>query len=424
MNSLAYLSRQFDVLASGRQSSSDINKPACSPSHKLSVRRRGSESDSSLKRTHSLSDKSFLPESSDTPNPSRPRRSYSSPSGFLPSIPSPPPFPVDPLIRSKPRLRLRSAFRRLFLVRALVVVWNTICATWASWTPGEIEGKGKHSAAREVVEETATESDREDIQLPPATSFPQGPHSDIPCQVSIRPELAGLPTPPPSPNPVSSPQPPAASHSAPGGEAARAPTPTLAAHKTPWHLPKTLVLDLDETLIHSTSKPLSHSTGGLGFLGLGRRSKGHTVEVVLGGRSTLYHVYKRPFVDYFLRKVSGWYTLVVFTASMQEYADPVIDWLDAGRGILARRFFRESCILLPNGSYTKDLSVIDQDLSRVCLVDNSPISYRVNEANGIPIEGWTQDPSDEALLDLLPILDSLRFTSDVRRVLGLRGFSP
>lgn len=26
---------------------------------------------------------------------------------------------------------------------------------------------------------------------------------------------------------------------------------------------------------------------------------------------------------------------------MQEYADPVIDWLDAGRGILTRRFFRE-----------------------------------------------------------------------------------
>jgi len=44
-------------------------------------------------------------------------------------------------------------------------------------------------------------------------------------------------------------------------------------------------------------------------------------------------------------------------------------------------------------------------------------------ANGIPIEGWTHDLSDEALLDLLPILDSLRFTSDVRRVLGLRGFA-
>jgi len=43
-------------------------------------------------------------------------------------------------------------------------------------------------------------------------------------------------------------------------------------------------------------------------------------------------------------------------------------------------------------------------------------------ANGIPIEGWTHDMSDEALLDLLPVLDSLRFTSDVRRVLGMRGF--
>ncbi|EIW82362.1 NLI interacting factor [Coniophora puteana RWD-64-598 SS2] len=169
-----------------------------------------------------------------------------------------------------------------------------------------------------------------------------------------------------------------------------------------------------------------HHSSGFGWLGFGsfrQRNKGHTVEVYLGGRSTLYHVYKRPFVDYFLRKVSGWYTLVIFTASMQEYADPVIDWLDAGRGILAKRLFRESCTVLSNGSYIKDLSLIEEDLSRVCLIDNSPISYSINEANGIPIEGWTHDPSDEALLDLLPVLDSLRFTKDVRRVLGLRGFS-
>jgi len=214
----------------------------------------------------------------------------------------------------------------------------------------------------------------------------------------------------------------------PGG-ASRSETPPFPNRKTPFHLPKTLVLDLDETLIHSTSRPIfasgSNGSGLLGLGGFGKRNKGagHVVEVVMGGRSTLYHVYKRPFVDYFLRKVSGWYTLVIFTASMQEYADPVIDWLDAGRGILEHRFFRDSCTQLPNGSYTKDLSIVEDDLSRVCLVDNSPISYRVNEANGIPIEGWTHDPSDEALLDLLPVLDSLRFTSDVRRVLGIRGFS-
>ncbi|KAG8903735.1 Nuclear envelope morphology protein 1 [Tulasnella sp. 403] len=88
------------------------------------------------------------------------------------------------------------------------------------------------------------------------------------------------------------------------------------------NLPKTLVLDLDETLIHSTSRAPSNygsygqglfSAGGLGFgigsggIGFGiwggrKTGPGHMVEVVLGGRSTLYHVYKRPFVDYFLKK--------------------------------------------------------------------------------------------------------------------------
>jgi len=196
------------------------------------------------------------------------------------------------------------------------------------------------------------------------------------------------------------------------------------------HFPpkKTLVLDLDETLIHSTSRPLSSATGGTGVLGLGglfgKRSQGagHMVEVILNGRSTLYHVYKRPFVDYFLRKVSGWYTLVIFTASMQEYADPVIDWLDGGRGLFSRRFFRESCTQQQGGSYSKDLAVVDEDLSRIFLIDNSPISYSTHPANGIPIEGWISDPSDEALLDLLPVLDSLRFATDVRRILGIRGF--
>lgn len=43
-------------------------------------------------------------------------------------------------------------------------------------------------------------------------------------------------------------------------------------------------------------------------------------------------------------------------------------------------------------------------------------------ANALPVEGWTSDPNDKALLDALPVLDSLRFTSDVRRVLGIRGF--
>jgi Dullard-like phosphatase family protein len=210
------------------------------------------------------------------------------------------------------------------------------------------------------------------------------------------------------------------------------------------HSPKVLVLDLDETLIHSTSRSptwsaltdksrgqMAVTTGGglLGLEGLGGMMglqgqvgvRPHQVEVVLDGRSIIYHVYKRPHVDHFLRKVAAWYHVVVFTASVQEYADPVIDWIDQGRGLVGTRLYRESCTFR-NGSYLKNLAHVDADLSRVCLVDNSPASYLINQANGIPIEGWTHDPNDEALLDLLPVLDSLRFASDVRHILGLRGF--
>src|SRR6218665_1453351 len=38
--------------------------------------------------------------------------------------------------------------------------------------------------------------------------------------------------------------------------------------------------------------------------------------------------------------------------------------------------------------------------------------------NAIPIESWYSDPHDVALLNLLPLLDALRFVNDVRSVLS------
>ena len=146
---------------------------------------------------------------------------------------------------------------------------------------------------------------------------------------------------------------------------------------------KTLVLDLDETLIHSLSKG-------------GRMSSGHMVEVKLsmpmttaltpGGPQTtlgpqhpiLYYVHKRPHCDDFLRKICKWYKLVIFTASVQEYADPVIDWLEQERKYFQARYYRQHCTLR-NGAYIKDLSSVEPDLSKVMILDNSPMSYIFHE---------------------------------------------
>ena len=140
---------------------------------------------------------------------------------------------------------------------------------------------------------------------------------------------------------------------------------------------KTLVIDLDETLIHSMAKG-------------GRMSSGHMVEVKLSHPTSyngltlgpqhpiLYYVHKRPYCDDFLRKVCKWYNLVVFTASVQEYADPVIDWLEQERKYFSARYYRQHCTFR-NGAYIKDLSSVEPDLSRVIILDNSPLSYIFHE---------------------------------------------
>lgn len=179
---------------------------------------------------------------------------------------------------------------------------------------------------------------------------------------------------------------------------------------------KILALDLDETLVHSTSK----SSGDCDFF----------IEVFANDCSCLYYVFKRPWVDKFLQTVSEWYHLVIYTASLQEYADPVIHWLEGAGGpscggggkatLFKRKLFRSSCIEI-GGNWVKDLQLIEEDLSRICLLDNSNFSFQINPDNGIPIESWTSDKKDTGLLDLLPFLDALRFTDDVRSILSLRG---
>ena len=74
---------------------------------------------------------------------------------------------------------------------------------------------------------------------------------------------------------------------------------------------------------------------------------------------------------------------MIFTASVQEYADPVIDWLEAERKIFKARYYRQHCTV-ENGAYIKDLSVIERDLGNVCILDNSPISYAWHEGRSPP----------------------------------------
>ena len=267
MNTLGYVARQFDVLAAAK------TPPT---------------SERPLPRVNTWSSKSFLlPHSS-------PKRSHSSPtlhqSSTTPSIPQ-----LDaatgtpPLPRSKHHLE--SIIDQIFFIRVFLMVWDRLKTAWSSiadhvnlLTWRNAIAIDNLSSARDKGKSKEIEPDHSTLNLDIIRSAAN------PGSISlVQADSSQTHTP---------------------ASTSRSATPVINSKKTPFRLvPKTLVLDLDETLIHSTSRPIPwQGSGGSGLLSLGyfgQRNKGagHMVEVVLGGRSTLYHVYKRPFVDFFLRTV-------------------------------------------------------------------------------------------------------------------------
>uniref|UniRef100_A0A6B2LGD7 Mitochondrial import inner membrane translocase subunit TIM50 n=1 Tax=Arcella intermedia TaxID=1963864 RepID=A0A6B2LGD7_9EUKA len=117
------------------------------------------------------------------------------------------------------------------------------------------------------------------------------------------------------------------------------------------------------------------------------------------------------------------YEIVVFTASLSKYADPLLDLLDIHR-VIDHRLFRESCTQ-HIGTYVKDLFRMGRPLSQMIIIDNSPHSYAFNPQNALPCESWFDDKNDGELLELLRILQHLADPSvgDVMAEMALMGVS-
>lgn len=142
--------------------------------------------------------------------------------------------------------------------------------------------------------------------------------------------------------------------------------------KTPPLKEYTLILDLDETLIHYDPN------------------------------EDVRKYNKRPYAQEFIERLSAFFEIVIFTAAKQDYADWIIDDLDPN-DVISHRFYREHTFL-KEGTNIKDLKKVGRDSSKVIIVDNVGENFQNQPENGILIKSWYRDESDQCLKILMNVL--------------------
>ena len=152
--------------------------------------------------------------------------------------------------------------------------------------------------------------------------------------------------------------------------------------------PYSLILDLDETLVHFKVNNEDDSEGVLQI---------------------------RPGVIPFLELVGKYYELIIFTAATQDYGDLLIDAIEENNVFFEHRFYRQHTVIMGN-DFIKDLTRVGRPLDKIIIVDNMPQNFRLQKENGINIKAfWGEDVNDNALEELGKILINIaRDGGDVR----------
>eukprot|EP01025_Chloroclados_australasicus_P049729 TRINITY_DN5685_c0_g1_i1.p1 TRINITY_DN5685_c0_g1~~TRINITY_DN5685_c0_g1_i1.p1 ORF type:complete len:384 (-),score=40.85 TRINITY_DN5685_c0_g1_i1:773-1771(-) len=163
---------------------------------------------------------------------------------------------------------------------------------------------------------------------------------------------------------------------------------------------KTLVLDLDETLVHASMDEME--------------SFDFTVSITFNNEQTIVYVKCRPYLKQFLESVAQKYEVVVFTASLEAYADKVLDVIDRDRRMIQHRLFRDSCLFI-SGNYLKNLAVLGRDPCSTIIVDNSVQAFGYQLENAIPILGFTNDETDTELIRMSNLLLRASTCKDIRK---------
>jgi len=170
-----------------------------------------------------------------------------------------------------------------------------------------------------------------------------------------------------------------------------------------------VVLDMDETLIHSEFVGCSEEEYRKQVKEDGRKAADFFLDVCDG-----VAVHIRPGLEHFMQFLKQEFEVVVFTAGEKDYADAILDHIDENIGCLTHRLYRGSTCVYSGLNYVKNLCHLNRDMGRMVLVDNNMVSMVATPDNCILVEDFISDPNDEELALVASILIDLSELEDVR----------
>ncbi len=175
---------------------------------------------------------------------------------------------------------------------------------------------------------------------------------------------------------------------------------------------KTLVLDLDETLVRAFYVDPSEAKVVIGY------------DVTINGISNPHlkplenysgvFISIRPYAQKMLRMLSETYEIIMFTASNFDYAKQVAQCIDPECKYIKYILSREFCVR--NGNcIVKDLRILaGRDLSQTIIIDNNICSFAGQLENGIYVKSFFGDHKDTELKKVTDFLRQIAGMKDVR----------
>lgn len=130
-------------------------------------------------------------------------------------------------------------------------------------------------------------------------------------------------------------------------------------------------------------------------------------------------IFFRPKLKEFLEEISEKFFVGIFTASIPEYADTIINYLDPDEKYIKFRLYRNDCVLINNSLRVKDLKILGENinLKNVVLLDNNIYSFLPQINNGILINSFFGDKNDDELSNVMRyLLDYILPCDDVRKI--------